>query len=400
LLAGNRDVVLVGVLFTALVASGVVSYLNHPTESGLGVSYSTYSADRDGTLALYLWLARLGYRVRRVQSVPYALPADLDAVFVVVPSLTYTADEAAHLLAWVRGGGTAILALDRSAGQAALLRAFGARLDVPPAIAGATPPPAPAQPVLDAPPVRRLAPLPLARVAFAAPASVTYLIAGASRAPVLVGRRLGRGRVFLLGAPALLSNTYIRQADDRLVPLNLLSSLRRDAAIGFDEFHHGVQVQQAQSAADLLFSTAPGRALLYAGAIVLIYLALSGRRLGPPVVARRPPARSISEYIVSLGALYRRSGARADALAIVTRAFLLGLAETYHLPPVANASQAPSDVVRALRERGVLDGPRAVHMQALLEPPRGALSEAELLRRVCALDSLRADLHGEQGRQG
>jgi hypothetical protein len=393
----HRDLIVSSVvLFAALIASGIVSYLNQPGENGFGPRYSTYSADGDGTLALYRWLASLGYRVRRVESVPFSPAGDLDALFVVAPTVSYAADEAGRLVAWVRDGATAVVALEWGADQDALLRALGARLEALPAEgsgAASTARLAPAQPLLLAPPVGALAPLPVAGVRLDEADSVTYLTAGPRREPVLVGRRLGRGLLFVLGAPAVLSNAYIQRADDRRLPLNLLAGLRAGATVGFDEFHHGVQVQTAQDAGDLLFSTPLGRALLYGGVILLGFLLLSGRRLGRPVVERVPPARSIAEYIVSLGALFRRSGARADALAIIVRDFTHEVAGAYHVREVVDGVGGARSLVDALSDRGLLGAADADELLKLLEPvPDRALDEGVLVRRVRALDAVRATL--------
>ncbi|GAC1433716.1 MAG: DUF4350 domain-containing protein [Chloroflexota bacterium] len=387
MLRTRADLVVVCVLFAALLASGIASFLRHAGESGTGTPYSTYAATPDGMLALYLWLGRRGYRVRRIQDAPFVLPSTLGALFVVAPAVAYSHDEARALVAWIAAGGTAIIALDSP--DQSLLAALGARLSpVSRRVVAVA-----AQPLLWRPPLTRLATPPAVGVRFDAPDGVAYLRAGTApgAAAVLARRALGRGTVFLLGVPAALSNGEIRRGENRRLALNMLADLPKEAPVGFDEFHQGIQVSGARGVGDLLVTTAPGRALLYGGLLVLIYLVWSGRRLGQPLVARQPPARSIAEYIVSVGALYRRSGVRSDALATLTRAFVDEIRETRHLDARAVPPGDLAALTLALQDRGLLDAGGATELQALLTPgPDAPLSERELLRRVRALDAARA----------
>ncbi len=389
-----RDLIVVIVLFGALITSGIVSFLNKSSDTGAGVAYSTLSADPDGTLAIYDWLQAMGYPVQRLETVPYSVPAHWGALFVIAPSVSYTSGEAKSLAAWVRAGGTAIVALDY--GDTALLHAFSALdISVPDA-----PDPSTltvAQPLLDRPPIRRLsAPVAMGVTCINTTSCITYLESG--RTPVLQGERIGRGHLFLFGAPRTFTNGSIRVADNRLLALNLLAELPAGATIGFDEFHHGVQTQQVQSATELLYTTPAGRALLYGAIIVFIYLLLSSRRLGKPIQENQPAARSIAEYIVSLAALYRRSGDRRDALTVVTRAFWQDIEETYHLDHVDSDARGAT-LVELCRARGIATDRQEAELLALLSIPTGeAIDEAELLRRVRALDALRDELGLARGR--
>jgi hypothetical protein len=59
-----------------------------------------------------------------------------------------------------------------------------------------------------------------------------------------------------------------------------------------------------------LFTSAPGRALVYAAVLIFVYLLLSGRRLGPPIPARSPTEtrRTMYEHVQMLANLYHRAG--------------------------------------------------------------------------------------------
>jgi len=394
----RRDLLIVLGLFALLIASGAASYLSRPGESGQGSPYSTYSAGPAGALALYRWLDALGYRVRRVTSVPFAVPGDARLLIVLGPSDGYSAPEAEAVTAWVRQGGAAVLGLD--AADPALLRAVGGEVRPLPLPAGGDP--RQAQPLLQRPPPRRLLVSHAVGVAFADPRAVSYLTvrAGSQRATVLRERPLGAGSVYLLGAPQLLSNAGITQADNRLLALNLLADVGPGAVVAFDEYHHGVRVRDAQEVADLLFTTPLGRSLLYAGIVALVYLWLGGRRLGRPVMPPTPAARSVAEYIVSLGGLFRRGGARGDALDILRRAFHRDVAAALGLDPPTGEHADGAALTRALEERSLLSVAGILELRALLVPvDNTTLSEAELVRRARALDRIHAEVRQAVGQR-
>jgi hypothetical protein len=92
----------------------------------------------------------------------------------------------------------------------------------------------------------------------------------------------------------------------------VLSKASSNGAFVFDEVQHSFAPVAADPATmdHLLFTTAPGRALIYAAVLIFLYLLLSGRRLGPPIPARSPmeTRRTMYEHVQMLANLYRRAG--------------------------------------------------------------------------------------------
>ena len=144
------------------------------------------------------------------------------------------------------------------------------------------------------------------------------------------------GRAVLLGAPGLLTNDAVHEADNAAVALRLLGQHPRlvwyhatadDLAAGDD---------RADSAE--LGTVLPdwlGPALLLVVVAVLLALLWQGRRFGPLVVEPLPVTVRADETEASRGRLYRAAKDRqhaADALRADARS---SLRERLHLPPTA-----------------------------------------------------------------
>ncbi len=103
-----------------------------------------------------------------------------------------------------------------------------------------------------------------------------------------------------------LSNDGLRRSDSSTLVLSMLERAR-GGAIGFDEYHHG-EVSAAADGAAAVFESPLGLALLLCVASILVFLVLSGRRLGRPLaghdVALVPTTAS---YIDAMAGLYARS---------------------------------------------------------------------------------------------
>jgi hypothetical protein len=295
----------------------VVAAIAYNGSGASPVPYSSTSAAADGTLGLYLWLQSLGYRPERLDSAPG--PANgPDALVVLEPYTGFTAAEAASTLRWVRQGGTLILLRDQ--GNDALMSALHLRVEP---IAGASASAAvPVQPLLNHPPLRRLSVTINSEMLGTAPGVVSVLSAAASdgsRTPVLVYEALRRGRVYAGSTPDILTNGGIARADNRRLALNALAGLPTGTSVGFDEYHlvaHTAVPAQPLTLTEAIVGTGWGRSLIAAALLAAAYIALTGRRMGRPVPAIPERGRSLAEYIVSTGALFRRAGLRDRVLAL------------------------------------------------------------------------------------
>lgn len=272
---------------------------------------SSRSAGPGGTLALYAWLHDgLGIEGVRRLSGSFDLRG-LDLLVLHRPTTPLTAADVEAVARFLSGGGVLLLDVDAAsvAPAAALLDRLGVvssgRL-VHPAVAHA------AQP-LD--PAGTLGPIPVGpgSVSFADVPDLTPLLVAGGRT-VMVGRPLGAGRAYVLGDAYALSNAGIRpeRGDAAALVLALLER-SRGGGIGVDEVHHG---ETGASGVAAILAGPLGASAGLGATILLLALALSGRRLGPPIESRSSGGvPSLGDYVAALAALYQRTGHRGAVAA-------------------------------------------------------------------------------------
>ncbi|HEV8537233.1 MAG TPA: DUF4350 domain-containing protein [Candidatus Limnocylindria bacterium] len=194
--------------------------------------------------------------------------------------------------------------------------------------------------------------------------------------------REGRGTLIVVGSLAPFLNEFLGEGDNGRFALSLAASgFGPGRAVGFDEYHHG-----SHPSADLLAvleGTWLGRSLLFVGLTVFAYLALSGRRLGPPLPADPRPPRSSLEYVRSFAGLVRRSHRDDIARGRLRRDLRTGLAAAYGIDTAAPFEQVLSAVEADRPERAT----EARAIDAALE---GRLRDDELLRTVARIEHVLA----------
>lgn len=297
------------ILLGCLLVIAVVAALLAP-RSVSDSDPSSRSAGDAGTLALYLWLSRLGLPVERMTG--DFVPGRADVLVIAEPTDAITAQQAQDVVAMVRDGGMVILAADRgSLNQSAdLLSALGALPDTAGLQEDSSAQPAAFDATAAAPidPAGLVHTVPM-RSGFTfdtrSDSTVTLLHHGDDA--VGVAAPLGRGRAYVLSSPYPLSNLGVREKDSAPFLLALIDRARGGHVV-FDEVHHG---ETASGGASAALSGPVGVAGGLAAAAIFAFLLLSGRRLGRPVPAT-DPARvpSASEYVDALGALIERTAQR------------------------------------------------------------------------------------------
>jgi hypothetical protein len=260
---------------------------------------SSRSAGRAGTLALYSWLGdgELGLAVHRVSG-EFDLTGT-DVLVVSQPTVAFTGPELDTLDRFVRGGGELIAAVD----DLALAQPLLDRLHVAPSRLVTAGDAVPVQPIDPGGRIRRV---PVTEgIAFETPPPAVPLLQRGGRV-VLMGGSLGSGRAYVLGSPFPLGNAGLepRRGDAYRMVLALLER-SRGGRVAFDEVHHGEGASGGPGAA---LSGPVGAAGLLAALVVLVHLAVNGRRLGRPVPAG-DPARvpSAREFVTAMAGLYGRS---------------------------------------------------------------------------------------------
>ena len=385
----------------ALVVLVVVGLVVAGTQRTSPTPYDSASAAPTGTLALYHWLETLGYTPRRLTSSPLQT-GGLGVMVVLEPQDDFSSSEANATLRWVRTGGTLVLLEDENGGDTTLLSKLGLTVQsVDNALNTTVYGAAPVQPLLAHPPLRGLDTTVSANITSTNLGVITILGNGGLRAPgtranarvappdpttpVLVYERLGRGRVYAGSTPLVLTNGRIAVGDNRRLVPNLLAGLPAGAAVGLDDYHlvpHTVATGQPLTLNDALYGTAWGRALLYALALIFLYIALTGRRLGRALRPIPERGRSLAEYVVSMAAIFRRAGLRTNTLALWQDDLRRSLAG-----PGGRRGRADDEVVAEATRRAGLTPQEGAEALTLLRA-RPALDErtlVELCRRIAHL---------------
>jgi hypothetical protein len=287
------------------------------------IAYDLDASHSTGLLGLRLWLAELGYDVRRTGGLRFDLPADTDVLFVYPNQLSYTEAEAATLRSWVEAGGVLVL-VGPDAEDRALIDAFGVQVASEVSYESRQ---VQVQPLLPegrrvyarewfAPGVTldlRAAPqaAPVLALASAEDDRAALAEAAASR-PVAAVQKMGDGVVWHLAPGVDLTNLNLQEyAQGELLPA-LLRGAPAGGVVVFDTYHlfgfsrMGEQIATLQ---DWLYRTPTGWATLFALLATGGFLLLQGRRLGPPLITvAQTRGREAAEYVQAMANLHRRAG--------------------------------------------------------------------------------------------
>ena len=303
----RSSMILLGICVVALV----VGALRLATQQTTLPTGSSYSAQPDGALALYDWAAAIGGSPRRLQDpVLRQTTGQVSTTLLVLQPESTISDTVGTSFDGVPDhGGTIVLAGDSLAW---LLYARSLGITVEPIRDAGSTATAPDGALL-------------------VPGAFRYRVRGSGATPLLVvpngdwvALRMPyrQGSLVVLATPGPLTNAALGdQETARFVFRDVLAGAATGSPLVFDEVHHSFTPVGAEpaSANELLFTSAPGRALLYAAGLIFLYLLLSGRRLGPPIPARSPTEtrRTMYEHVQMLANLYHRAG----QLAVVRTAF-------------------------------------------------------------------------------
>jgi hypothetical protein len=294
-------VLIAGICILAVIAIAAAIPPNDATNP------SSRSAGTLGTLALYTWYARLGLDVNRISGSFDLRGSDL--LFCYDPTVALNASDVAASMRFLQSGGDIVVAFTPAtlANVAPLL----GRLGIEPAVVQGPGAATVAQPFDSSDRVRSV-PVGTGLTFTAAERLVPMLV---EHGNVVMGmERVGTsGRVYVMGNTQPLSNDGLRHDDSAFLALSLLQRAR-GGRIGFDEYHHGES--NAASGAGAIFDGPVGLAALLVALVVLLTVALNGRRLGKPArdtgVSTIPSATA---YVTAMGQLFSRSRQRGPIAA-------------------------------------------------------------------------------------
>jgi len=326
------------ILLTLLTLAAALRKNNTPA-----IPYLSSSSAPDGTLALGMWVQKLGIRLLENSSSVYQPPADANIIFIIQPIYDISNNEFDQLDGWVRSGGTLILAGDTPYVSSALKRYDFSLSYLNTAADGL-----PAQtPLLTSPELTTPAPVKPALYLDSTRSDFVTLLASDGH-PLIVSFDQGSGRVILSSVVYPFSNLGLKDDANASLVLNLVALAKSRGSAWFDDWHHGLQTNTAIIGPEQWLRATPiGHSLLFAAGIVFIALLLAGRGFGRPVplpheLKRRGPL----EHVTAIANLNRKAGHRSAALEQYRTRLKRQLGRRYRLDP----SLPDAEYVDALKQ--------------------------------------------------
>ena len=348
--------------------------------------YSSLGAHPGGAKAFYLLLEETGYDVARWNGPFQRLPFEQagQTLIITEPSRQGVSErEAEALRRWVEAGNRVLLL---SAGQPALLQAFGLEAEYPES---------PNQVVLTLPesghPVMEgVSRMEINRTAyFTNPAGGEPLIESGGEIYALY-QQVGSGELIAVSDPDLITNRRIARADHLIFLLNAVEGVGA-APVLFNERHHRFGLPQPASAAqaDSILFYLPWPAFQLALMALLTLFAL-GRRFGTPRPLPEKSLRSPVDIVVPAAAMWQKARARSLAVDILFQGLRRQAGRKYRLGPDPGI-----DEMAALAERVTGRGRRLWEQEftRLAEAARSEkLSAGEMLAAARHIDRCRKEL--------
>jgi hypothetical protein len=306
--AGTNQLLIALMLAVILVIMALLQNRSQTVEP-----YDPDDSSSTGLRALVLWLEELGYPV--TISVPRGgLPTGPGLLWIhPATQLGMSSDselDAALIHLWVERGGTLVL-VGPADSSMSLAQHFGVEQIA--ALSGIISDVRQIQPLLPTLPgtVDIIA---TRALRFSGTRALVPVLAHVNGDPVVAIQSIGNGVVWHLTEDFALTNLNIREQQIATLLPAILRTVPASAPVIFST-NHLMRSNQAEEAAgtittlqDWLYTTPFGQALLITMLVLFIFLALQGRRLGPPLprlTATRP--REAAEYVIALAGLQRRT---------------------------------------------------------------------------------------------
>jgi hypothetical protein len=178
-----------------------------------------------------------------------------------------------------------------------------------------------------------------------APAGRIFFSAPDGQEETLVAQYpLGKGSITVVSEPLLFINFFLREDDNAVLAVNLLSSPGGPAVV--DEFYHGLTVRG--NPFWILTRHPYGILALLAAGLTALIAWQKAVRLGPALSSSAASRRSLREYVDAMARLFHRSGHRRFLLEEIRSGVLRELKRRLHLKP---EQDDPALIAAALARR-------------------------------------------------
>ena len=347
----NRRALAVLVAAIALIAGLVLLVERYAPPVVAGPDLSAHSTEPQGALALSLWLDDLGYQARSLEYRPFAVDPKARVLLILAPTEVITDSQASEIVDWIERGGTLIMVTNHGN---PLLDRLGVKVstrDVQ------TTQVVPLQPVFQNPPLTGVEVKAASDLSFSRPEWVPLLGTSFVDGDVIAGTaQLGSGRAFVLADEYPLSNEGLSKTDNWVLTTYFLKGVPAGSLVLFDEYHHGLT--EYGTLDRILFTEPWGWAILYAAALLFLYVVLRGRRFGPALATTVAGVRrSRSEYVATLAALLHQGKHREWLGQQFAMQVKRSLGSRYRVEADLPAAEFVAALARVRPEAGEMAGP-------------------------------------------
>lgn len=389
---GGRDLWLALGLFIVLIVAAVLVGRSQQTPQ----SYDPESPAPGGTLALRLWLEDMGYSVLTTGRGAFEIPAEADLLLVFPGERPFSETEASQLRDWVASGHTLVL-MGVPANDQAIVGAFGVQSR--PYGSEFFSQLQQRQPLLPEAPGEVVSfesgnSLDLSSATGAVPVLVSGDNSNVAFADVAV-QEVDQGTVWHLSEKVLLDNATLAEGEFGAVIPALLRTVPEGGVVVFDTFHlfpaAGSGAQEVNSLRDWLYRSASGRAVLFAGLVLFLFMVFQGTRLGPPLPsAAETRRRETVEYVRAMALLKRRARQRDSIAHFHKQRFKQGIGQLYHV----RADLPDDEYLRQLQQSDTDLTPEQFDaIRRVIIDLAGKPDEAKLVHLVSQVDEILASMN-------
>lgn len=200
----------------------------------------------------------------------------------------------------------------------------------------------------------------------------------------LVATSIGRGHIVALGGPGVFTNAGLRDADNAVLAVQLLTPAGAAGPTVVRPLPPTVVTQREETLGDLV----PRAVRIVAWQLLVafgVYVMWRARRLGRPLVDAAPVRLASADLTTAVGALFARNATRVAAVGRIVDDARGRIARRLGLPRTA-------DVADVAVEVAARTGRDVAELTAVLAPP-DPTDDAMLLDAAAALTALERDVH-------